>query len=126
MDGHFRKDTIPPELISLDLVHDSSMLLGFSEIVQLSETSSFVLFAEDLPMGETPVEVLEQGEKILIRFSEVLQNRKLYELRIAGVEDTDGNPMADTVVPVMRSEALWGDVVFNELMADPDPAVCSR
>jgi len=123
MEGHFEKDTTPPELIALELVHDSSLQLGFSETVYLSEASSFVLCSEDLPEGLTPDGILELGEEILITFSEVFLNRKPYQLRIEGVEDLDGNLMADTTVPILLNEALWGDVVFNEIMADPDPAI---
>jgi hypothetical protein len=59
----------------------------------------------------------------VLSFQEAIPNRIPQQLLVSQVADPDGNQMRDTLLMVMRNEADWGDLVFNEVMADPDPAV---
>ena len=73
--------------------------------------------------GILPDSVLCLDSTCLLLFPEPLPNRKSLNLLVTGVRDKDRNLMQDTVVPVMRNEAVWGDVVINEIMPDPEPAM---
>jgi hypothetical protein len=123
LEGHFVKDTIAPQVSSVELVNEHTLQLGFSERVVLSEACSFILFSEEFPGGVSPDNFWGIEEGVVISFPEVLPNRVSHQLRVEGVVDLDGNLLWDTLVHVMRNEAQWGDLVFNEVMADPDPAV---
>lgn len=77
---------------------------------------------------EDPVELigfcqlnnLPEGRHFVIRYEySSTRDRNLWmdEIRL------DGNFVRDTSTTILRNEAEWGDVVFNELMVDPAPAV---
>ena len=123
LEGHYEKDIIAPEVSGVEFVNERTIQLGFSERVVLSDTCSFILFSEKDPGGVTPDSLRKMEEGVVISFPEVLLNRVSYKLRVEGVVDFDGNLLEDTLVHVMRNDAQWGDLVFNEVMADPDPAV---
>ena len=123
LEGHFVPDTIAPKLSKVEFVDENSLQLDFSERVELSEASSFMLYSESFPEGMTPDSSRGIKQGFVLAFPEVIPNRVSHQLRVEGVVDLDGNLLRDTLVDVLRYEALWGDVVFNEVMADPDPGI---
>jgi len=121
--GSFRKDTLPPRIDSVKVIDSEHVRLEFTEPVGPPDCSSFLL---QWPDGErqSPVSCNPAGEaEVILRFEKDLPNREWMELHVAGICDRDGNYMGDTLLYVRRNEAAWGDVVFNEVMADPDPEV---
>jgi len=126
MEGHFVPDTIAPKLSAVEFVDENSLRLDFSERVELSEASSFMLYSENIPEGMAPdsSRVIQKG--FVLSFPEVIPTRVSHQLLVEGVADLDGNLLMDTLVNVLRYEALWGDLVFNEVMADPDPGIDYR
>jgi hypothetical protein len=123
LEGHYEKDTIAPVVSAVELLDGYSLLLGFSEKVMLDEACKFTLYSEERPGGVIPDSLRKMEDGVIISFPKVLPNRVSHQLRVEGVVDLDGNLLEDTLVHVMRNEAQWGDLVFNEVMADPDPAV---
>jgi hypothetical protein len=123
LEGKFEKDTIPPEVISVKFTSVRTLQLVFSEEVVLPEATAFNLSWKDFSEGLSPKDILHLEEGLQISFSEDIPSRKPCWLLIKGMKDRDGNQMADTTISIMRNEAQWGDVVFNEIMADPDPAI---
>jgi hypothetical protein len=123
LEGQFVKDTMAPELREVIFMGANILQLEFSEQVVFCDACTFILYEEDLYAGVSPVDIRYLGEGFQITFAEEIPMRVPCSLMLAGMEDEDGNLMADTLVPVLRNEAQWGDVVFNELMADPDPVV---
>jgi hypothetical protein len=123
LDGDFEKDTISPVVCDVEVVDGRTLRIGFSERVVKPDTLMFMLHAQESFGGVSPdsLEELEQG--VLISFLKAFPNRLPCELHVQGVEDLEGNFLRDTVVPLMRNEAEWGDLVFNELLFDPDPPV---
>ncbi len=123
LSGHFEKDTIAPFVTRVEVVNERTLQVDFSERVATSEPCSFILISEELSGGVAPDSLQEIEEGVVITFSDVIPNRVAHQLGVEGVVDTDGNRMQDTVVSVMRNEAQWGDLVFHEVMADPEPAI---
>ncbi|MCD4710910.1 MAG: lamin tail domain-containing protein [Bacteroidales bacterium] len=123
LEGHFEKDTVAPFVTRVEVVNERTLQVDFSERVVKPEPCSFSLTSEELPGGVAPDTLREVGDGFILCFSDVIINRVLYQLGVEEVADPDGNLLLDTVVPVMRNEAQWGDLVFHEVMADPDPAV---
>ncbi|MDF1573573.1 MAG: lamin tail domain-containing protein [Bacteroidales bacterium] len=121
LEGHFGMDTIAPKVTGSALVGERDLQISFSERVVLTDSSHILLFSEERPGGVVPDSLKELGDKFLLSFSEAFPNRVPCLLRLFGLADPDGNLMPDTLVPVLRNEAQWGDLVFNEVMADPEP-----
>jgi hypothetical protein len=126
LDGHFEKDTVAPELRLMEFMDERSLQLGFTEGVRQPGAEAFCLSSDTFPEGLYPDSLFLIDRGVALRFPEVIPNRVPHRLRITGVLDFDGNLLRDTVADVMRNEARWGDLVFNEVMADPDPAVRYR
>lgn len=123
LEGQFEKDTIAPEVSDVKFLSASILQLELSEQVVFSDACTFILYLEDFSEGLSPEDIRYMGEGFQITFPEKIPNRVPCRLLVAGVEDEDGNLMADTIVNVLRNETQWGDVVFNEIMADPDPVI---
>ncbi len=123
LQGRFEKDTLAPKVEGTELLDGHKVQIKFSERVVITEAGNMTLFSEERPEGVKPDSLQEDGELILLLFQEAIPNRVPFLLLVEGVADLDGNLMEDTLVPVMRNEACWGDLVFNEVMADPDPAL---
>lgn len=123
LEGHFMKDTLAPVVTAARVIESEMLGLSFSEKIPLPGTGSFSLVAEQFPGDMKPDSLyLWDGELILL-FSSEIPNRLPFQLRIREIADQDGNLLQDTLLKLMRNEGEWGDVVFNEVMADPSPAV---
>lgn len=122
-EGDFVKDTVAPFVTSVKFVDKRTLLVGFSERVEISPAGAFSLTPDELPGSVILDTIIADDQGITLRFTETIPNRTPYHLRVEGMVDQDGNQMQDTVITVMRNESQWGDLVFNEVMADPDPSV---
>jgi hypothetical protein len=123
LEGCFEPDTVAPWLIHAEVLNERTLKLDFSEAVRVPSPGLFLLSSAQETTGRTPDSVSRMDRSLKLIFGETIPNRIPRLLRIGGVEDPDGNRTRDTVVEVLRNEAVWGDLVINEVMADPDPAV---
>jgi hypothetical protein len=123
LEGHFEKDTVPPRVNAAEFEDAYCLELTFSEKVILAGPFSFLLNTEDNPEGIYPDSLQVIEEVVKLYFPDEIPNRVPHKLRLEGLLDFDGNCMRDTVLDLIRNEAQWGDLVFNEVMADPEPAI---
>jgi hypothetical protein len=123
MEGHFEKDTIAPFVNGVEVVNERNLQVDFSETVIEPGSSAFSLISAEKPEGVAPDTIRQRGEGYLLTFPRDIPNRIPQQLRINDLQDPDGNMLHDTLVSLMRNNAGWGDLVFSEIMADPEPAV---
>ncbi|MCK4749003.1 MAG: lamin tail domain-containing protein, partial [Bacteroidales bacterium] len=129
LEGNFVTDSIAPEIRTVEVLDKRSIQIWFSEHVLLPGTSSFFLLgaegSDSSPQtGQVvPDSVFSLDNRLVISFPGVIPNREEQILRVTGICDADGNCLSDTVVRFMRNDAVWGDVVFTEVMFDPEPVV---
>ncbi|MEN8156071.1 MAG: lamin tail domain-containing protein [Bacteroidota bacterium] len=129
MDGHFVVDTIPPEITSCSVEGGNSLRIGFSERIVLPEPGSFRTGPVVVPGAPREIEqmvpesVTGRDSTLQLFFPDPFTNRAPMALYVKEVADLEGNLMTDAVIRFMRNEAVWGDVVFNEVMYDPEPPV---
>lgn len=126
--GTFIPDTSAPVITGIRTVDSLHLRLDFSEEIEIP-------FKEDFHMGSLtgnkakleqeilPDSVMLRDRGLLLRFPVPIPNRVDMGLYVEGISDADGNCLADTLLSFMRNEAEWGDVVFTEIMYDPDPMV---
>ena len=132
--GLFVRDTIPPRITGWDLQDMHHVLLRFTERIGFAEKSGFYLSPDenseillpDAPLkrdGWIPDSVAITDTIIRLYFADVLPNREPLVLLVSGIRDLVGNCPGDTLVRILRNDAVWGDIVFNEIMFDPEPSV---
>lgn len=121
-------DDIPPTIESLEVISSTELRLLFSE--PLDESSAENVNNYELqPFFGSPVSAtLNSGNsaEVDLVFSNEMQNGNEYNLLVNGVEDLSGNVMDSDAISflfVIPEEADFKDVVFNEIMADPNPPV---
>ena len=123
MEGHFERDTLAPSVNRVAFVNERCLQVDFSEAVIGPGTNAFSLLSGEIQGGVVPDSVRELGGGYILTFPLDIPNRIPLQLSIKDIQDPDGNMLHDTVIALMRNDAEWGDVVFSEIMADPDPAV---
>lgn len=127
--GEFVADTVPPLITGCMFEDSKALIVSFNEPVIYCETLDVLLSYADL--GEDPEMKHElkpdslsmEGHSLRLYLPNAPPNRVPIDLILSGICDRDGNPTADTLFPLMRNESEWGDLVINEVMADPDPAL---
>lgn len=119
LEGDFVADTLAPLISGWKLESQTILQLTFSEAIECSDSSRIALISSTQSLDSFSVE----AQQLRLFFSDPLPNRQTLALAVQGICDRDGNCMSDTLLQIFRNEAEWGDLVFNEVMADPDPPV---
>lgn len=123
LSGYFCKDVLPPRLESAEVMDGLHVKLDFSEPLKQFDCSSFRLERPGGEWQEPDSCWMEGEEQVMVKLAEVLPNREWMKMEVTGVCDLDGNCLVDTSFALRRCEAVWGDLVFSEVMADPAPQV---
>ncbi len=121
--GPFIKDTIPPELINLEIVSSNALSLEFNEPLQDTSWADFNNFFVDQGVGN-PVIIEEKVPGILqMTFGNDFKDETIHHLEVKNVSDLSGNTLL-----TFKKEFFWYiirpfDIVINEIMADPVPSI---
>lgn len=117
-------DTDPPVLLSvsvLDTLSSSCLLLTFNEPLAPSALDPQHYLVETLHPNATGF--ADTPAQVLLTFGEPLPENTNLTLQINGVADLTGNVMPQASQVFSIYHAAENDVVINEIMADPTPAV---
>ncbi|MEN8227534.1 MAG: lamin tail domain-containing protein [Bacteroidota bacterium] len=120
--GHFVRDTAAPEITGVEVLDGNHLQISFSEQVALPHRNSFRLSGSTL-LNMIPDTIYQIQRGVVLEFPAIIPNREMHHIRVMGVCDMDANCFSDTVITFLRNSSEWGDLVFNELMVDPAPAV---
>ncbi|MCI5057443.1 MAG: lamin tail domain-containing protein, partial [Flavobacteriales bacterium] len=120
-------DTIKPLLSSIQVNAPNQLELSFSENLETVSAESNNNYFVDNGIGNPSAAVLDNQDssKVLLTFSNFPVNVNL-NLQITGVLDRNGN-IIDTTNQSFGvwnyDTASWGEVIINEVFADPSPSV---
>jgi hypothetical protein len=120
-------DTDPPEVLSLDVVSSTQLELLFNEPLDQATAENTTNYNVD-GFGQPAVAELDSENPALVFLTFVSDFPANEEqiLTVEGVEDIDGNAIGETDIPFTFfnfDTPEPGDVIFNEIMADPTPVV---
>lgn len=120
LDGVVYNDTVAPVTDTLFFDSGSSLVIVFDEKLEESPSvSNFKL----KPGNIVPETISVTGDTVHIYFDNEQPNKKFYSLEVSGVCDMNSN-CCDTVIDsILLAYPEWGDIIINEIMADPDPYV---
>jgi len=113
-------DTIPPKVMRAVLVGDRAWELKFSEWPRadgLMHPANYQLIGFGSPLALNP----GPDTSIYLEWLQPFPSPALLELDVR-LSDSAGNVL-DTTLQLLNRQLQPGDVVFNELMADPSPVV---
>lgn len=122
VEGHFVRDTMVPCIRGVEVLDRQRMKVNFSEAVELPSRYSFLLSGLSID-NMNPDSVYIHQHRVFLNFPRTIPNREPLELWVEEICDRDANCLEDTLIPCLRNDAEWGDIVFNELMVDPTPTV---
>ena len=115
-------DTEAPQLLSLSVENAHSLKLVFDEPLASASASLVTNYSVNNGIGN-PTTATLQGNEVSLVFANDFASDVNYTLTIQGIADLSNN----LIEPVSRDFSLhvfaYGDVVVNEIMADPTPVV---
>lgn len=120
-------DNTPPALLSATVLSDTQIDLAFSESVEqvtAEEENNYGI----IPFNSAASVVRDATDLSLVHLTLAIamQSGNTYTITVNGVEDLVANACVNETADVLYfvpDAAGPGDVVINEIMADPDPAV---
>ena len=118
-------DTTPPTVENLEVVNSTTLVLTFSEPLLLSTAENVANYA--VPGTGSPSSAtldIENPVLVTLQFSSAFPANETQNLDITSVEDLWGNaisPASFEFIYTEGAEAFAGDVVINEIFADPSP-----
>ncbi len=115
-------DLDPPQLLSIEVDGNSSLLLSFDEALSNETVSNTLNYTVDHGIGN-PQSASLQGNTVILSFAESFESDVNYTLTLQGVADVSGNVISQTQKSFSIHTFSEGEVVVNEIMADPSPVV---
>ena len=118
-------DDIKPILLSAEVTGATEVSLNFSEPVNETSASTTANYSVDQGIGNplTAQRDINSTSTVKLNFSQPVNLGTVFNLTVKDVADLAGNVMVTTTIPFAFYNIHAFDVVINEIMADPDPAV---
>ncbi len=118
-------DTTPPSLNALQVSGSNQLLLTFSEDLNQTSTETTTNYSLNNGVGTPLTAVLSPANQVTLTFSNDFANGE-YTLTVTNIDDLNANTLLSTTSDFtifVPDEPVLRDVIINELMADPTPAV---
>ncbi|HLO92513.1 MAG TPA: lamin tail domain-containing protein [Lentimicrobium sp.] len=118
-------DAKPPKLLEPTVINSNEIELSYDEPLDptaIQQLNNFDLF-EDIG---TPVESYrdDENDKVIhLKFADNMIEGQQYHLTIRNMMDLAGNKSKDTTINLTYYPIRQFDILINEIMADPEPAL---
>lgn len=118
-------DLTPPSLISVSVKSETSLDVLFNESVDVlaAEATSNYSISKDIGNPITATRDAINKKLVHLTLPTFLISATNYTLTLLGIKDLAGNIMTETLKTFDYYKPKIYDVVINELMPDPDPAI---
>ena len=110
-------DTTPPSITSYNLSGNKTLVVNFSEPVTLASATITVPAA----LGSYTQSM--SGNTLTFTFTNAIPNFQTYVVSLLNVKDLAGNLLPKSDLSFGLFPTAFGDLTFNEIMADPSPKV---
>ncbi|MEN9964710.1 MAG: hypothetical protein RL582_1805, partial [Bacteroidota bacterium] len=118
------QDTALAKIDSITVYGNNVLNLYFSKPMDLASVMNTFNYRLK-PANTIPASVLPDAtsnKKWQLLFSDSFSIRKWYTLELANISDAEGYMMHDTSVRFFRYISKRNDILFHEIMADPEPS----
>ena len=118
-------DTFPPQLQSVKIISPTQLDVYFSESLDSASASDAQNYQLNNGLGKPQSSQLDAAQSSLVHlsFGQAMNLGTSYTLSVDHVEDLKGNAMNLKQISFDYYLAQFGDIVFNEIMADPTPVI---
>lgn len=121
-------DTSAPIIDSVVVINANSIDVYFNEPVDLTTSQTLINYTVDLGIGNAGGATRDALDSSIVHlaFASSFTNGQTYNLTCNNVQDTAGNAITTLVEPftyLLIIPPVFGDVVINEIFADPSPQV---
>ncbi|PKP33230.1 MAG: hypothetical protein CVT99_01905 [Bacteroidetes bacterium HGW-Bacteroidetes-16] len=118
-------DNTPPVWLTTSVTSDSTLLLGFDESLNAASVATLSNYEANNGIGTPASTELVTGNptNIQLVFSQKFPSGQMNRLSVSGIRDLAENLMDPGSQDFVFYRAQAGDVVINEIMADPNPVV---
>jgi hypothetical protein len=121
-------DLAPPQLVAVEALSATELLVRFDEPLDPATASTPSNYQVSDGIGQPMSAILDVDSPFLVRLqlSNPLQNLAVYELTVTGIADAAGNAGTEQTASFIFYNiqlAEPGDIIINEIMADPNPPV---
>ncbi|MBW6484137.1 MAG: lamin tail domain-containing protein [Vicingaceae bacterium] len=121
-------DNVPPTIDSVVVVNTTNLDVYFNEPVDLITSQTLTNYSVDNGIGNpnSATRDLADSSIVHLSFPTPFNNGQNYILSVTNVEDTASNPINILTVPFTYFVVVnpnKGDVIINEIFADPTPQV---
>jgi hypothetical protein len=112
-------DTEGPQLISWNVNQADQVTLVFNESIAVPLSSNFICTNAQI----TNAQFSESNTVVVITFNANLQPETFYTLAQSELSDCEGNISNFSIEIYQGKIPEFGDLIFTEILADPDPVV---
>ncbi len=121
----YAPDTIPPQLLSMQIVNDHTIDLLFNEPVTLATSQLSQNYTINNGIGYPDSARRDPLDNALVHlsFSGMFPGDMPCMLTVQGVEDASANTMLSTIKTFIWHYTRPYDIIIDELMPDPSPPV---
>lgn len=118
-------DVTPPSIVNADAVTNTQLDVLFNEVVDISTSQNVSNYSVNNGIGTPVAAVRDAGNGALVHltFMNPFVDGLPDTLTVTGVSDLAGNGIASESVSFFYHVPMSYEIVINEIMADPDPAV---
>jgi len=126
--GVIGADTQAPTIDSVLVVDVTHLDVYFNEVVEINTAQTLTNYSADNGLGNPSTAVRNASDSSIVHltFSTPFVNGLTNNLTTTNVEDNSGNAITSLINPftyVVIIPVNYGDVVINEIFADPSPQV---
>ncbi|NLA24016.1 MAG: hypothetical protein GX879_03525, partial [Bacteroidales bacterium] len=117
-------DTIPPELVSVQVVDANQIIVNFNEFVDTISALNTANYHISPEFGNPDIALLQEDRKSVSLFMPwAFTQDELYTLKVSNLEDMCGNVAENQEISFSLHLPEMYDLLITEIMADPDPPV---
>lgn len=117
-------DTIGPKIKTISVIDSLNVLVSFDDFISASQLQTVINYTISNSIGSpTLATSTNENYSVLLSLGKKLNNATNYHLSVSGITDCNNNAINSNSAPFSYYRAKYQDVVINELMPDPDPAI---
>jgi lamin tail-like protein/Big-like domain-containing protein len=126
--GTIGTDLTPPSIDSVVVVDANNLDVYFNEVVEINTAQSLTNYSVDNGLGNPSAAMRDLTDSSIVHltFATAFTNGLTNNLTTINVEDNSGNVITSSVNPftyVVIIPVNYGDVIINEIFADPSPQI---